>query len=94
MFSVGHVGQFRPAWPGRRVARGGSPGGLSSADGCCVCMGNKSELFSVGHASVVEAGMAWATLGHVLLGCGLGRLGPAKGVAAGLGRAGAEAAAG
>ena len=80
--------------PAAGMLRGGSPGGLSSDYGCCVCMGNKSELFSVGHASVVEAGVAWATLGHVLLGCGHGRLGPAEGVAAGLGRAGAEAAAG
>ena len=80
--------------PAAGLLRGGSPGGLSSDYGCCVCMGNKSELFSVGHAAVVEAGAAWATLGLVLLGCGLGHLGPAEGVAAGLGRAGAEAAAG
>ena len=80
--------------PAAGLLRGGSPGGLSSDYGCCVCMGNKSELFSVGHASVVEAGAAWATLGHVLLGCGPGRLGPTEGVAAGLGRAGAGAAAG
>ena len=80
--------------PAAGLVRGGSPGGLSSDYGCCVCMGNKSELFSVGHASVVEAGVSWATPGHVLLGCGPGRLGPTEGVAAGLGRAGAGAAAG
>ena len=80
--------------PAAGLMRGDNPGGLSSDYGCCVCMGNKSELFSVGHASVVEAGVAWATFGHALLGCGSGRLGPIEGVAAGLGRAGAGAAVG
>ena len=54
------------------------PGGLSRAYGCCVYIGNKPELFSVGHVSVVAAGAAWPLSGMYCLAVGLGVSGRLK----------------